>query len=138
MRISQTIWINASSENVFERYADISSWTLWDPEVADVHLPEGLRIGSAGWLRAQTGPKANLRIVEVVQSRSFTVESRLPLCRMTFGHVLESHGAQTAATHWVTFSGPLSFIFRRLIGRQVNASLPQTMRGLKRACEGGL
>ncbi|MNW05396.1 hypothetical protein D3C71_2016340 [compost metagenome] len=56
---------------------------------------------------------------------------------MLFGHSLASSGesGSTVATHWVEFKGPLSFVFRRLIGRSIQASLPNTMRGLKRASE---
>lgn len=135
MSISQTIQISAPREAVFALYEDVASWPAWDAEVAEVSLPGGLRVGAVGWLKPTKGPKAHMQVSQVVPARSFTVESKLPLCRMQFGHELDGEGEQTRATHWVSFSGPLSFFFRRVIGGQVRASLPQTMLGLKRACE---
>lgn len=138
MQISATIGIFATPAKIFQLYENIESWRSWDPEVADVHLPDGLKVGSTGWLKPRAGPKAKIRVSEVTQGRSFTVESALPLCRMTFNHQLKAGPNQTEATHWAEFFGPLSFIFRRLIGKQIKASLPQTMLGLKRACENDL
>lgn len=86
-------------------------------------------------MKPRSGPKAHIRIVEVRPRTSFTVESRLPLCRLMFGHELKADGGETQATHWVRFVGPLGFLFRRLVGRQIAAALPDTMRGLKIACE---
>ncbi|MNE89313.1 hypothetical protein D3C80_1867140 [compost metagenome] len=47
--------------------------------------------------------------------RSFTIESRPPLCRMQFGHELEGDENRTTITHWVHFTGPLAFLFRQLL-----------------------
>ncbi|GGE29289.1 Polyketide cyclase / dehydrase and lipid transport [Gemmobacter megaterium] len=137
MTITHSIAVSAPRATVFALYEDVASWPAWDQETKDVFLPEGLRQGSAGWLKPRKGPKARVRVAEVVPGRSFTMEGQLPLCRMHFGHELEDDGAQTTATHSVRFSGPLSFLFRRLVGREINATLPATLLGLKRAGEAG-
>jgi hypothetical protein len=136
MTITHSIAVAAPRAAVFALYEDVALWPAWDRETAEVFLPDGLRQGSAGWLRPRKGPKARVRVAEVVPGRSFTMESQLPLCRMHFGHDLEEDGAQTTATHSVRFSGPLGFLFRRLVGREIDATLPATLLGLKRAGEG--
>lgn len=135
MRISSAIQIKTTPSRIFALYAKAEEWPKWDPEVKAAFLDHGLRAGSTGRLHPRSGPKAAIRVIDVVESRSFTVESRLPLCRMIFGHDLEQQEEYVQATHWVEFSGPLSFLFRRLIGAQFKASLPKTMSGLKQAAE---
>lgn len=137
MPIKASIEIKQTPEQVFRLYQDAARWIDWDPEVTAARLPGGLKLGARGWLKPKRGPKANIEIVEVTPGRSFSVQSRLPLCRMLFGHSLasSSESGSTVATHWVEFKGPLSFLFRPLIGRSIQASLPNTMRGLKRASE---
>ncbi|EKE43951.1 hypothetical protein OCGS_1932 [Oceaniovalibus guishaninsula JLT2003] len=136
MAITHTIRIGAPSEAVFVLYADVPSWTEWDSQTEDVSLPSGLTQGSAGWLKPCKGPKARIEVTQVRPGRSFTVESRLPFCRMVFGHDLQDDGVQTEATHWVRFTGPLAFLFRRVIGTGIDATLPDTLLGLKRVAEG--
>jgi hypothetical protein len=133
--IDQSVQIIAPVEAVFRRYADVQSWPDWDSEVAAVDLPQGLVPGATGWLKPRRGPRASLVVTEVEQDRSFTIQSRLPLCEMRFGHSLLAQGDITTARHWVSFVGPLAPLFRHLIGRSIAATLPATLAGLKAACE---
>lgn len=135
MEIKQSIEIRSTPEQVFRLYQDAATWADWDPHVLSASLPEGLRVGAKGWLKPSGGPKASIQIVEVTEGASFSVQSRLPLCRMVFGHRLAAKEDGTVATHWVEFSGPLSFLFRYLVGRSLQASLPDTMQGLKLSSE---
>lgn len=135
MAISHSIPIGAPRDLVFSVYRNVASWPQWDAEVAEVALPDGLQAGSRGWLRPRRGPSTKILVSDVVPEESFTVESQLPLCRMTFGHELRSVSDKTEATHWVRFDGPLAFLFRRLIGASIASSLPHTMNGLKSTCE---
>lgn len=135
MDITRQIEIDAPREAVFALYADVASWPLWDKEVEAVHLPDGLRTGSTGWLKAPKGPRANIRVSEVVPGTSFTMEGLLPFCKMRFGHELQDLSGRTTAKHWVVFTGALAFLFRRVIGKGIAATLPDTLLGLKRASE---
>ncbi|MCP3753072.1 SRPBCC family protein [Pseudomonas sp. SBB6] len=135
MQIEESIEIRSKPEQVFRLYQDAACWADWDPEVASASLPDGLMLGAKGWLKPRTGPKANIQIVEVTEGKSFSVQSWLPLCRMLFGHRLAESEGWTVATHWVEFSGPLSFLFRYLVGKSIQASLPNTMRALKQFSE---
>lgn len=137
MSIQASIEIRAMPEQVFQLYQTAEAWPEWDPEVRSASLPGGLKVGATGWLQPKSGPKSKIEIVEVTPGRSFTVQSRLPLCRMVFGHKLEPRDDTTVATHWVEFSGPLSPVFERLVGRAIGATLPHTMQGLKRFSEAG-
>lgn len=128
------IHVAASAASVFSRYRDVGTWPSWDPETLAVDLP-GLTVGATGWLKPRQGPRARIAIAEVTEDRSFTVEGRLPLCRMVFGHELYETGTGTLVTHSVGFSGPLAFLFRRLVGRGIDRTLPRTLAGLKAATE---
>ena len=137
MPITASVEIKTEPEHIFRLYQDAARWIDWDPEVTAASLPAGVKIGAKGGRKPRSGRKGKIEVVEVTPGQSFSVQSRLPLCRMLFGHSLASSGesGSTVATHWVEFKGPLSFVFRRLIGRSIQASLPNTMRGLKRASE---
>jgi len=135
MRIQASAEIRAKPRQVFELYQDAAGWNRWDPEVAEAALPRGLAPGSTGWLKPIAGPRTRIRVIEVTQDRSFLVESRLPLCRMRFGHEVSERSDGSEVVHWVEFTGPLGFLFRRLIGNSFRESLPRTMHGLKQASE---
>lgn len=128
---SQSIDIHASAERVYRLYANPASWPTWDPSVIEVNLPFGLRMGSTGWLRAKEGPRMRISIHEASDAQSFTVQSHLPGCRMLFGHTLQAVAGGVRATHTLSFSGPLAFVFRRLLGAKIASTLPSALHGLK-------
>ncbi|MDZ7906124.1 MAG: SRPBCC family protein [Cypionkella sp.] len=129
------IIINQPAAAVFAAYADVASWPIWDSEVKKVSLPNGLITGATGYLTPRSGPKAKIYVVAVDPAQGFTIQSRLPLCTMHFGHKLAQTDGKTTATHWVRFTGPLAFLFARLIGRGIEQTLPKTLAGLKAYCE---
>jgi hypothetical protein len=134
--LEQSIVINQPVAAVFRLYENCSGWPTWDSELETCSLPAGLKVGSRGWLKPRGAPQADILISEVTRNRSFTAVGKLPLCRMCFVHELEELGSTTRATHRVVFEGPLSFLFRRLIGRSIQKGLPSTLAGLKKALEG--
>jgi hypothetical protein len=135
--LREEILIAALPAAIFARYARAEGWPDWDPELRAASLPGGLVVGAEGWLQPTRGPRARFRVTEVRDNAGFTVEARLPLCRMQFGHDLVVEGAGTRVGHWVGFDGPFAWLFRRLIGRGLAAGLPATMAGLKAAVEAG-
>jgi hypothetical protein len=54
---------------------------------------------------------------------------------MTFEHELFPAEDSTRVVHKVSFSGPLSFLFYRMVGSQIRKGLPGTLRGPKQAAE---
>ncbi|MDR3055046.1 MAG: SRPBCC family protein [Zoogloeaceae bacterium] len=135
MQFEESVEIQASPQTVFALYTHVSTWAAWDPGVRASSIEGAFVSGATGKLRPSNGPEASIIFTEVVADKSFTVESRLPLCVMRFEHELSPTSTGTIAIHSVSFSGFLSPVFSRVIGNQIRKGLPQTMAGLKRAAE---
>jgi len=120
---------------IYDLYAEVSNWPMWDPEVERASVSGPFVVGTAGTLKPKGGPESKIELIEVSPGRSFTVRCRLPFCEMIFGHELVQTASLATATHTVSFTGPLSKIFGFLIGRGIKKTLPSTMNGLKRAAE---
>jgi hypothetical protein len=65
----------------------------------------------------------------------FSSTSWLPLTRLDFVHTVEAVAEGTRITHRAEFSGPLAFIFRRLVGRGIAAGMPGAVATLARLAE---
>lgn len=135
MQFEEKILISAPTEKVFSLYANVSGWSSWDPDVKSSAIDGPFSSGATGTLQPSNGPKAKITFTEVVPNRSFTVESKLPLCVMRFEHELLAVGNQIQVLHRVSFVGLLAPLFGRLIGTQIRKGLPHTLKGLKRAAE---
>ncbi len=132
---SEEITINSNPEQVFTLYEDVANWSSWDPDVSAASLSGPFSPGTSGTLKPARGPESRIQLVHVDNNKAFTVQSKLPLCTLTFEHELFPDGSTTRVIHRVSFEGPLSFLFGRIIGGQIRKGLPGTLRGLKQAVE---
>jgi hypothetical protein len=116
---------------VFARYADAGSWPTWDTEVEWVSHDGPFTAGTTGRLKPKGGPTTKFTIVSLETDRAFQDVTRLPGARLVFDHVLtDQPGGGTAITHTVSITGPMTFLFSRVIGRNIARGLPATVSAL--------
>lgn len=135
MQVEHRTIAQARPEVIFRIYEDVANWHTWDPDTRQATLDGPLRTGARGKLKPAKGRAVPMRVTEVVNGRSFTVEARTPLFRMVFEHELKPNPAGTEVIHRVTFSGLLSMVLGPMLSRQLNAGLPVTLGNLKRLAE---
>jgi len=134
-KFSEEITIHSKPEQVYMLYEDVANWFRWDPDVSAASLAGPFSPGTTGILKPTRGPESRIHLVHVDKNKAFTVQSKLPLCILIFEHELFPDGNATRVIHRVSFEGPLSFLFGRVIGGQIRKGLPGTLRGLKQAVE---
>ena len=135
MQFEEQILISAPVGKIFALYSNVNGWSSWDPDVKTSAIEGAFVSGANGTLEPSEGPEVNITIVSVQKDKSFTMESKLPLCTMTFEHELSPLKSATQVIHRVSFEGLLAFFFGKVIGNQIHKGLPGTLRGLKRAAE---
>jgi len=134
-KFSEEIIINANPEEIFSVYLDVLNWKKWDHGIQSSSISGPCIVGAVGKLKPTCGPETEIKIVEIEKNKLFTTQSKLPLCIMTFEHILSLINNSTQVTHRVSFSGPLSFIFSRLIGNQIRKDLPHVLKNLEHLIE---
>jgi hypothetical protein len=136
MQFESSTQINATRAAVFSLYANVPGWPTWDPDIKAASLDGDFVSGAKGVITPNGGPKSEIIFTEVVKSKKFTAQCKLPLCTMRFEHELDdASGKGTKATHRVIFQGLLAPLFGRLIGSGMRKTLPHALAGLKQAAE---
>ncbi|MHC5226261.1 SRPBCC family protein [Ignatzschineria sp. LJL83] len=136
MSFQESIHIASSKEAIFALYRDISNWNQWDDEVEASAITGSFSTGSSGFLKPLKGPKSKIYLADVKDNRSFTVTSNLPLCKITFEHeIIPIQDNLMNVIHRVSFSGILSPLFGKIIGKQIQKGLPKSLSGLKSSAE---
>jgi Polyketide cyclase / dehydrase and lipid transport len=135
MNFQHSVNIAAKPADIFNLYANVDGWPKWDPEVIESSINGTFTPGAIGMIKPKGGPKSKIELIEVKPNVGFTIQCKLPLCVMTFGHELVPEGSTTTATHRVTFTGLLAPLFGRLIGTGIERTLPTSLQGLKQAAE---
>jgi len=135
MKFEHKIDISVEPSVVFAAYKDVSNWPQWDPETESASIDGSFLVGTIGKIKPKGEPETKMKLVEVTENRSFTVECPLPLCKMYFIHLTNANTDGTELVNRVEFSGMLGPIFRRLIGKQINESIPGSLKALKNHLE---
>lgn len=135
---SATATTKASPDEVFARYRDVGSWSLWDEAIEDATIHGPFEAGTTGVICPVGGPRAAFTITAADPGRRFTDVTRLPGAQMTFDHTLEDGSdGETVITHTVTITGPTTFLISRAIGRKIAKGLPEAIESLARAAQAG-
>jgi hypothetical protein len=127
----------ASPEQVWALWTDVATWSRWDRDVEASQLDGPFVLGTRGVLTPRGGPKTRFVLTSVEPHVGFTNRSSLPLGTLDFIHTLRVEGGETVIEHRVEMKGPLTFLFRRLVGAGIARGLPGTVAQLARTAEGG-
>lgn len=134
--IRHSVYTKANAESVWALWTDISSWPKWDHGIESAKLNDSFETNGTGWLKPKGGPKVKFKIVSMEKNLNFHSRSRLPLTKLDFKHFIKKDGDSIVVTHEVEMSGPLSFIFSKIVGANIKKDLPQSMKNLIRLAEG--
>lgn len=113
----------------------MAGWNRWDQTVESSRLEGAFVEGAPGSLKPKGGPATRFVLTHVEPQAAFTNRSRLPLGSLEFVHTLRLEGDETVITHRVDMEGPLTFLFRIVIGENIARTLPAVVERLARAAE---
>lgn len=118
-------------EQIWAVYQDVNCWSVWDTELESTELKGDFSVGSVVLIKPKRGPRVKGVITECVPNKLFTDVTTLPLkTTVAFSHHINMQDGQLMLKHRVVIAGPLTFIFKRLIGFPVSRHLPATMNRL--------
>ena len=135
MKFEDSISVNTTPQKVFLIYKDVANWPTWDPETVSASIDGDFMVGSTGKIKPGKEPETKITWVEVTPDKSFTVECKLPLCKMQFIHEMTAQNGQTLVVNKIELTGLLSSIFGLLIGSKLKRGVRQSLLGLKKYLE---
>lgn len=126
----EKIYPGVTKEAVWELWADVNNWPQWDKELEYCTLVGAFIQGNSFILKPIGAPKVKLILSEVVSNHKFTDYCKFPGATMYDAHELKetSEGLHIKST--ISVTGLLSFIWVRLVAKNVANSVPQQMDAL--------
>jgi hypothetical protein len=120
----------STSERIWQLWADVENWKKWDDSVEFSNSDGKFDNGNYGSLKTIGGPKSKFCLKNCVVNKSFTSQMKLPLCTMEFIHELVNENNGLKIKHCIKIYGPLTFLFKNVIGKNAAKSLPLAVKKL--------
>lgn len=117
-----------SPDRLYLAITDIYRWPEWDGELEATALQAPVRAGARFTLKPKGGPKVSMLVEEADPPHRFTDVALLPLPRMRTSHVFTAAIDGTVVRISIEVSGPLTFLWDRIIARKQAAGAEMQSR----------
>jgi hypothetical protein len=113
-----------AKEQMWKLMADVDRWKQWDPTVEYSKLDGAFATGSYFTLKPVKAPRVKIRLADVRAPGYFKDETRFPFATMTGEHWYEDAAEGLKVTITMTITGPLSWLWNKIVMSDIVASLP--------------
>ena len=124
------IYKNVTKEAVWQAWADVTHWPSWDDELDYCQMTGDFVVGNHFILKPKNGPKVKIILSDVIPNVKFTDYTKFPGAIMHDAHELEEITDGIKITSIITVTGPLAFLWIKLVAKSVANSVPQQMDNL--------
>jgi uncharacterized membrane protein len=129
------ITTKAQPKAIFTLWQNVEQWPTWDSSIEWVKLEGPFSAGSHYRLKPKGGPVTKATILLVEKDHAFNDVSHLPGAKLYFEHVIEPAGSAHTVTHSVLINGPLAWLWRRILGANIQKGLQPALTTLARLAE---
>lgn len=136
MEFSFKIKINAKKEKVWEYYADINKWYIWEEDLKDIKLNEEFKTGSKGIMELENMPPLEYILTSVKENKEFWDKTDIPLGSIHFGHeIFEEDKNSVSIKHTVRLESSIINEENIEFLRGIFSDVPHSMMLLKKSVE---
>lgn len=122
---------NINKEAIWQAWADVNDWPKWDSGLEYCEISCDFEEGAQFILKPEGGPKVRLYLSEVVPNIRFTGYCKFPGAVMYHAHELEElPNGNVKVTNTITVKGPFSFIWAKLVAKNVAKTVPEQTNSL--------
>lgn len=136
MEFSFKIKINAKKEKVWEYYADINKWYIWEEDLKDIKLNGEFKTGSKGIMELENMPLLEYILTSVKENKEFWDRTDIPLGSIHFGHeIFEEDKNSVSIKHTVRLESSIINEENIEFLRGIFSDVPYSMMLLKKSVE---
>jgi len=136
MEFSFKIKINAKKEKVWEYYANINKWYIWEEDLKDIKLNGEFKTGSKGMMELENMPPLEYILTSVKENKEFWDRTDIPLGSIHFGHeIFEEDRNSVSIKHTVRLESTIISEENIEFLKGIFSDVPHSMMLLKKSVE---
>jgi hypothetical protein len=116
-----------TKEQMWKLFENVNEWHTWDAGIEYASMEGKFEKGNHFILKPKGGPKVKIGLVETIPNKKFVDCTRFPLAKMYGEHLFEEIAAGLKITVTMRVTGPLGFLWRKIVAEGIVKGLPIEM-----------
>lgn len=129
-RSHSRVFKSIERETIWKCWSDVNSWHEWMPNIDYCRLDKSFVTGSYFTLKPKGGSAVTVELLDVQKGHKFTGRTRFFGATLYDTHEMKSDANGVRVTVTLKVTGPLGFLWRKLVAEKIEASLPKLMQNL--------
>ena len=129
-RSFQKTYTGVTKEQIWRLWTDVNNWTRWHDDLDYCKMEGEFKVGNHFMLKPQGVSPVKIMLTEVNPYRSFTDCAEFFGAKMYDTHAMEETSEGLIISHKVVVTGPLRWIWVKLVAQGVAADVPREVDAL--------
>lgn len=126
----QQTFTGINKDDIWRLWADINNWPTWHDDLEYCRLNGSFAVGNHFMLKPKGMRAVKITITSINKGKSFTDCTNFWGAKMFDTHALEETAEGLKLTNTLTVTGPLSWLWIKLVAQHVADSVPTEMENL--------
>ena len=127
IRTHSKVYADICKKKVWQLWQDVNNWENWHDDIEYCKMSGTFVVGNQFVLKPDSGPEVNIELTEINENVGFTDCTKFFGARMYDKHLLEETPEGLRITNVITVTGPLKYLWVKLVANNVAKSHPQEM-----------
>lgn len=129
-RTHSKIYPGVKKEAIWRLWSDVNNWTNWQEDLDSCKMSGPFAAGNHFLLKPKGAPTFKIKLIEVQEGKKFTDCTKFFGAKMYDTHALEETPEGLRLTSTLVVTGPLQFLWAKLVAQNIANTLPQQMDAL--------
>ena len=130
------VYSGIKKEDIWRIWIDVNNWPKWHGDLDYCKMEGAFKVGNFFMLKPKGVKAVKIVLTEIEENRSFTDCTRFFGARMYDTHALEETPKGLKLTNTLVVTGPLKWLWIKLVAQNVADTVPEEMEALVKLAQG--
>lgn len=130
VRSYSKVYPGLKKEDIWRLWVDIDNWHKWHGDLDYCKLHGEFKVGNYFMLKPKKMREVKIELVEIIPGKKFTDCTKFPGAKMYDTHELEETKDGLLLSNKLVVTGPLRFLWIKLVAQNVANTVPDEMEAL--------
>ncbi len=124
------VYQGITKEDIWKLWTDVNNWPTWHGDLEYCTLEGSFAVGNHFMLKPKGVKPVKIMLTEIEEGRKFTDCTSFFGAKMVDTHEMEETPEGLRLTNTLKVTGPLTFLWVKLVAQNVAETIPQEMEAL--------